>query len=67
MNSQDQEISELRRTLPEEHTQQIIILLGRMIHHRLTETGNSTGTTTGKGLVIDDNYSWRSTTIRITV
>lgn len=50
MNSQDQEISELRRTLPEEHTQQIIILLGRMIHHRLTETGNSTGTTTGKGL-----------------
>jgi hypothetical protein len=50
MNGQYQEIPELRQTIPEERKHQIIVLLGRMIHHRLSEHNPREETTARTGL-----------------
>lgn len=40
MNGQFQETPTLRMSIPENRKQQIIVVLGRMISHRLIETSN---------------------------
>lgn len=49
MNGQHSEIPETTWNIPENCKQHIIILLGQMIAHSLTETNNSEGTSTRKG------------------
>ncbi len=50
MNGQFQEIPATRISIPEEHKQQIIVVLGRMIDHRLTEADHTEGSPTRKVL-----------------
>lgn len=49
MNGQYPEIPETKWNIPKRRKQHIIMLLGQMIAHSLTETNNSEGTPTGKG------------------
>lgn len=49
MNGQYPQIAETKWNIPENRKQHIIVLLGEMIAHSLTETNNSEGTSIRKG------------------
>lgn len=49
MNGHYPEMPETKLNIPKHRKQHIIVLLGQMIAHSLTETNNSEGTPTRKG------------------